>query len=140
MVAGKVQQSISITIILTIICNSAFEVLKLESILIHSYFVFNKIIYECSNLENVSFQEPSNLTAIEESTFERSTELKSISIPSSISEIVNKAFYNCSNLNNITFKKESNLTIIGNSSFYECSNLVIVELPHQIKEISLHSF
>ena len=98
------------------------------------------LVIHCSNLENIIFEEESKLTIIGNSSFYGCCKLKSISIPSSVSEIGKEAFYKCSNLENITFGEESNLTIIGNYSFSNCNNLETIELPPQLKEISSHSF
>ena len=62
----------------------------------------NEAFYKCSNLENITFEEESNLTIIGESSFYGCFNLESISIPILVSEIGNEGFYNCSNLENIT--------------------------------------
>ena len=96
--------------------------------------------HECSSIENVYFQEQSNLTTIGMYAFYKCESLKSISIPSSVKCLNSYCFYNCSNLENIKFEEKSNLTIIGNYSFSNCSNLETIELPTHLKEISSHSF
>ena len=108
-------------LILTIICNFAFEVCnKLESILI-PYFVFNKIIYGCSNLENVSFQEPLILTIICNFAFEVCNKLESILIPYFV---FNKIIYGCSNLENVSFQEPLILTAIKESTFERLEILI----------------
>ena len=54
----------------------------------------------CSNLGDVSFQEPSNLTTIESAAFD-SCNLKSISIPSSVKTIGEGVFQDCLNLEDV---------------------------------------
>ena len=95
---------------------------------------------ECSNLENVLFQNPSNLKTIGIYAFYICKLLKSISIPSSVKYINDYCFYNCSNLENIIFEEESNLIRIGINIFSYCINLRTIKLPSKLKEISSKSF
>ena len=64
--------------------------------------------YLCSNLENVSFEEKSNLIIIGECAFNECINLKSIKIPSSVNSIGLVAFESCLDLENISFEEESN--------------------------------
>ena len=67
----------------------------------------------CSNLTSVSI--PSSVTNIGASAFE-STKLTSVSIPSSVTTISEATFKNCSNLTSVSIP--NTVTTIGEAAFY----------------------
>ena len=82
------------------------------------------------NLKTVSL--PSSLTEITYAAFEGSG-IEEIYLPDSITIIRNNAFCFCSNLKKIRFS--NNLSLIENYAFGRCTSLEEVELPDSLKEI-----
>ena len=109
------------------------ECSKLKSISVPlSIKYFNDYcFYNCYNLENITFEEKSNLIKIGNSAFYKCYKLKSISIPSSVSEIENEVFYKCYNLFYINLLV--NLRTIGSYSFYGCYKLKSISIPSSIE-------
>ncbi len=68
--------------------------------------------------------------SIGESAFS-STEIKSITIPSSIFEIGKSAFYGCKKLTDVVF--EEGAKSIGEGAFFGCSSLRNISLPMSLK-------
>lgn len=94
-----------------------------------------------------------------ESAFERDTDLKYISIPSSITEISSSCFWGCARLTECdmpsvtaiqgyaffrtgftNLKVPEGVQIIGDRAFSECDNLRSVELPGSLQYIGDHAF
>ena len=82
------------------------------------------------NLKTVSL--PSSLTEITYSAFEGSG-IEEIYLPDSITIIRNDAFCFCSNLKKVRFP--NNLSLIENYAFGRCTSLKEIELPDSLKEI-----
>jgi len=61
------------------------------------------------------------------------TNLTTITIPSSVTEINGKAFYCCSGLTSVTIP--SSVTEIGMNAFLNCSSLSSVTIPSSVKKI-----
>ena len=89
-----------------------------------------------SNLESVSL--PSSVTSIKENAFENCSVLKSITIPSSITKIGQNAFVNCYNLKKIILSDK--ITHIPKGVFADCHNLTSVELPNSLFSIEDEAF
>ena len=112
-------------------------------------YINDYCFYNCSNLENIIFEEesnliriginifsycinlrtiklPSKLKEISSKSFEGCTELKSIIILSNISKIQEYAFLNCYNLEYILYYGTNNPETIYDNSFSGCENLSIV--------------
>ena len=89
-----------------------------------------------SNLESVSI--PSSVTSINENAFNHCSQLKSITFPSSITEIGQYAFVNCINLKKIILS--SKITHIHKGVFADCHNLASVELPNSLISIEDEAF
>ncbi len=120
------------------------------------------ICYACTNLENVSFAEESQLKTIGASSFIMCSKLTSIIIPSLVTEIGSGAFYSCTNLKEVvfsssiekieseafyasgietlTFGNTSSLAIIGNEAFQDCPNLTTVVIPETVNSIGESAF
>ena len=73
------------------------------------------------NLENVSFQEQSNLTTIKESSFSNCNKLEIIELPSQLKEISSRSFEGCNKLKSIIIL--SNISYIREYAFLNCLNL-----------------
>ena len=68
-----------------------------------------------------------------------STNLKSITIPSTVTNIGENAFYGCSNLGTVTIEGNS-LKTIGTYAFYNCRNLETVTIPNSVTSLGSDSF
>ena len=95
----------------------------------------------CDNLEEVVFEENSNLKYIYGEPYEWGgafgycINLKSIEIPSSINYIGIRTFEDCSNLIGITFEEGSQLDSIAGTAFCGCSSLTSFEIPSNVTSI-----
>ena len=67
------------------------------------------------------------------------TNLKSISIPNTVSDIGENAFYGCSNLETVTIEGNS-LKTIGGYAFYNCKKLPEISLPNSVTSIGSYAF
>lgn len=70
--------------------------------------------------------------------FSECTNLVSVIIPDSITEIGTATFYECPNLTNIVLP--NNITKIGASAFKDCTSLTSIDLPDSITEIRTGAF
>ena len=102
------------------------EVFILEGTKEISSYAFN----HCENLKSVTI--PNSVTKIEQGAFYDCLNLESIVLPSGITEIPKYAFSGCG-LKNITIP--NSVTKIGDYAFQECKNLKSVTLPNSIIEI-----
>ena len=66
------------------------------------------------------------------------TEITSITIPNSVTNIGNSAFYNCWRLTSVTIP--ASVTSIGESAFYGCSGLTSVTIPASVTSIGDSAF
>lgn len=71
-------------------------------------------------------------------TFENCTNLSSISIPTSVSNIGNYTFYGCSNLSSITIPE--NVVNIGSHAFADCFNLASLTISGNVNSIGSAAF
>ena len=119
--------------------------------------------YNCTNLEEVTFAERSQLETIGDAAFSGCKSLTSIEIPDSVASIGNYAFDNCtslteieipasvtsigcyafhfcSGLKTVTFKGNSQLTTIEASAFQACTILSSINIPASVTFIGDHAF
>ena len=86
----------------------------------------------------ISVQFNDGLQKIGEGAFCNCTSLKSITIPSTVTEISNYAFRSCSNLMEVIFNDR--LQKIGYNAFINCKSLESIKLPSTVVEIGNHAF
>ena len=79
----------------------------------------------------------SNNNKIISDTYRDCLSLKSITIPSTITEIQARAFYNCQSLKSVTLP---NITTVTNSSFYWCYSLKEINIPSTVTSIEATAF
>ena len=119
--------------------------------------------YNCTNLEEVTFAERSQLETIGDAAFSGCKSLTSIEIPDSVASIGNYAFdyctslteieipasvtsigcyafHFCSGLKTVTFKGNSQLTTIEASAFQACTILSSINIPASVTFIGDHAF
>ena len=116
--------------------NDAFGNASLTSISIPSSVktIGRDAFSNCTNLENLTFDENSQLESIGQNAFWRNTSLTSISLPSSLQTIGEGAFLN-SALESISFGTDSELKSIGKSAFAGARNLKNIVIPASVETI-----
>lgn len=92
----------------------------------------------CSELENITFEEGSKLEAIKENTFYKSM-LQKIKIPSSVITIDKNAFYQCQTLIDVQFSNDSKLKTIRENVFLR-TGLTSIEIPASVERIDEQAF
>ena len=97
---------------------------------------------KCTNIKSVTL--PNTLTAIGTQAFCLSS-LVSISIPASVETIEGGAFFRCTALQTVTFEKGSKLKTIKNGSiwsgvFESCTSLTTIEIPASVETIGYDAF
>ena len=110
-----------------------------------------------NTLQNITFEEGSQLETIEDSAFSYCISLKVINIPTTLQTIGINAFYQCSSIQNLIFGsslttlsqssfsyaaslktisfKASQVTSLPNSLFLCCTSLETIELPSSLDSI-----
>jgi len=86
----------------------------------------------------ISITIPNSVTEIGALAFKNCTNLKSIVIPDSVKEIGEKAFENCTGLTSVTIP--NSVTKIGDGAFTNCINLHSVNIPDSVTEIGYCTF
>ena len=92
--------------------------------------------YECRNLKSLKL--PSGVTEIGSSAFEDCRDLTSLTIPSGVTEIGSSAFEGCTGLTSLSLP--SGVTEIGSAAFSGCTGLTSLSLPSSITEIDSYAF
>ena len=92
----------------------------------------------CSGNTVITSVTMNRVILIRDYAFDGCTALKSINIPSSVTEIGDSAFRGCTNLTGITFG--SGLTNIAVRTFSGCTSLTDVVIPSNISDIDIDAF
>ena len=97
---------------------------------------------KCTNIKSATL--PNTLTAIGTQAFCGSS-LVSISIPAGVKTIGNGTFNLCTSLQTVTFEKGSQLKAFENSSgwggvFQSCTSLTTIEIPASVETIGYNAF
>ena len=66
------------------------------------------------------------------------SELTSVVLPQSVTEIGKDAFYRCHEL--IAINLPSSLKIINNAAFHDCSSLISIDIPASVKDVGSYAF
>lgn len=115
----------------------------------------------CTGLTSLKFKNNSQLTSIGDYAFFNCSELKSITIPNSVTSMGSCLFLNCSGLVSVELSNavrnvkyatfsgcsslisiglSDNITNIGACAFYECSSLISIIISTSITKINSNSF
>ena len=78
------------------------------------------------------------MTKIGEGAFERCTRLRSVRIPSSVTEIGWEAFKECTSMTTLTI--QNGVTEIAMEAFCDCEKLKSVRIPHSVTKIGTSAF
>ena len=100
----------------------------------HSYYshdYYYDPAYNSVNIRSISL--PSSLTSIPDNCFYGCTSLEEINIPNNVTSIGNHVFQNCTSLESITIP--NSITSIGEYAFYECSELTEFTIPSSVTTI-----
>ena len=101
---------------------------------------YTRIGYEafrvCDNLKSITI--PNSVTLIEDYAFFGCSSLKSINIPNSVTDICKCAFFICSSLINI--KIPESIISISESTFNGCSSLRTIIIPNSVTSIEDSAF
>ena len=93
---------------------------------------YSYIFYQCSNLESINL--PASLTEIGNGVFWGCSNLRNIVLPSSITKLGFGVFSNCNALTSVDLSNCELLTIIPTRMFYQCRKLETVVFPNTITE------
>ena len=105
------------------------------------YYTSNDIIgasafRDCDSLKSVII--PSSVTEIREYAFDGCSSLINVNIPSSVTEIGCGAFGGCSSLTSVNIP--SSVTKIEGGTFNYCTSLTSVNIPSSVKSIGKYAF
>ena len=92
--------------------------------------------HDCSNLTSVTI--PNSVTNIDEGAFALCTSLINIIIPDSVTSLGSATFKYCTSLKSVIMS--NNLTSIGDAAFSECSSLINVTIPDSVMSIGDYAF
>lgn len=96
--------------------------------------------FSSTKIENIIFEDDSNLVTIGVNAFGDCSELSSLNLPRSVTEIGESAFYNCSKMESLSFQSNSHLKAIYSTAFYNNTSLGYITLPDQVKIIGDECF
>lgn len=79
-----------------------------------------------------------DITSIADEVFANCVDLKSVTIPNSVTYMGNRVFFNCSNLKSVNIP--DSVTNIGNQNFEGCTALTSIKIPNAITVIGKSAF
>ncbi|MBE6586397.1 MAG: hypothetical protein E7645_07785 [Ruminococcaceae bacterium] len=88
------------------------------------------------NLKSVTI--PDSVTVIAGKAFENCTALEEVRFSSNLKEIAGRAFYNCTSLTSVNLP--DSLTYIGENAFGGCTSLSSLSLPHGLEILDIGAF
>ena len=126
---------------------SAYSNEYADSVIIPETVYYNRNTYKvieiwsdafrgCSNLKYVSI--PSSVTRIGSDAFRDCINLSTVEMADGVSQITSRAFYNCVNLISITLP--NSLTSMQSEVFYNCRSLTSIVIPDSVSIIFSRTF
>ena len=109
---------------------------SLTSVVIKGGSIAGSAFYNCSNIKSVTL--PDTLSRIGQYAFNYCTSLESITLPESLVSIGEYAFQGCSSLLSVTLPE--GLTAIENYTFSNCENLSSINIPDSVTSIGERAF
>ena len=98
--------------------------------------MLNQTFANCTNFDEVVFEQGSQLTEIRGETFEN-TAISTITIPATVTRFSNNdngnVFAGCTNLRSVIFEEGSQITDFGSGCFSGCSQLVDINIPSSVR-------
>ena len=96
----------------------------------------------CKNLQEVVFENNTQLEEIGEGVFSGCSSLQSFTYPIPVTTVKNKMFYNCTSLTNINYTDPNVLEKIGDSAFDRCNSFISLNTNQypNLKEIGEGAF
>ena len=91
-----------------------------------------------SSLYDEYFDVTYNVTAIDDTAFNNSPTLRSVTLPNSITSIGERAFGGCSSLTSVNLT--SGLVSIGKEAFCQCTALQSITIPNTVNSIGWNAF
>jgi hypothetical protein len=79
-----------------------------------------------------------NLITLE--AFMNNSQIKSVSLPDTITKVNDFTFFKCINLENVTFGQNSQIETIGQFAFFGCSSLQRIMIPRCVSSLQYCSF
>lgn len=98
--------------------------------------ISDKAFYYCTEMSSITI--PNSITDIGEEAFENCSALTSIIIPNTVKHLGKSAFMNCSNLEDVTLS--NSLESISDYTFYKCSLLKNISIPNSVNQIGEYAF
>lgn len=93
-----------------------------------------------SGRNEASYTIPDGVTDIDHQAFCGNLNLKSVTIPASVSTFRGGCFNGCTGLTSVVFAAGSQLKSIGNDSFWNCMNLSSITIPDGVTSIGNFAF
>ena len=96
----------------------------------------------CNNggIEEIAFEDGSELTAVEEYAFDGCSALKTIELPAGVTVLPQSAFSRCRSLEKFTFEEGSLLTSVKVDAFRYCVALESIDLPQEVVTVESNAF
>lgn len=94
-----------------------------------------KAFFNCTQIKSVTL--PSSITKIDAEAFAGCINLKNIYLSDNLKEIDKNAFYQCESLESISFKDK--LEKIGEHAFFNCKSFTNLEIPTSVNKIGINA-
>ena len=102
-----------------------------------SLFKIGSEAFAFTNLKSIVL--PDSLTELGKSAFSECKNLTDVTCSRNLAEL-DSTFYKCYKLKTVTFPPDSKLTRIGDEVFYDCMKLKQIQIPKSVKEIGVRAF
>jgi hypothetical protein len=105
------------------------------------YGALGPFSFSChASIATVAFEDGTQLRRIGAGAFSYCSALKSISIPSCVTEIGHRCFDGCASLSEVLFASDSQLAVVGACAFQNCCALGQICVPAQVRRLPHECF